>query len=179
MRRLLLAISMFMMGGIICIGRQRNGDNHTTEVGVDIVAATCRSSLRITAGRQLLGHWSLEGVHTLMFGPLSDGMSEEEEEHYGILGPEKPESVRKAEDMVAGEVRLRYWMHKTYEGGYFMAGCRMGHRTGIDGTIGCGYSIRIWRGWRCTISYEVDVRRSYSHQSPQGNGLGFILSYTY
>ena len=60
-----------------------------------------------------------------------------------------------------------------------MAGCRLGDKRGIDGTVGLGYSIRIWQGWRCTLSCEMDIRRSHIQQRLVGDGLGFTISYTY
>ena len=83
------------------------------------------------------------------------------------------------EDTISGGLKIKYWVNETFNGGYIMAGCRFGDRRGLDGTIGMGYSIRIWKGLRWSVSYEFDLRRSYLTQSPKGNGLGLTLSYTY
>lgn len=179
MRRLLLVVSSCLSLSSTCIGQQKKGDGLVTEIGLDIGAVICRKELCLTVGREFAPHWSLEGYHTFVFGRLTKGRNEEEEMHDSILSTEDLSSVEISDDLISGGLRVRYWIKETYKGGYFMAGCRLGDRKGVDGTIGLGYSIQIWNGMRCSISYDIDLRRSSLHKSPKGNGLGITISYTY
>lgn len=175
-----MAVSLCLTGSMACIGRQTKGDDLTTEVGIDIGTLISRGAVGITVGRQFAGHWSIEGNHTLVFGMMLKGRSEEEEMHESFFSAESLSTIKQeAEDMISGGIRVRYWISEPYKGGYIMTGCRFGDSRGIDGTVGSGYAIRIWGGWRCSISFEIDIRRSFLQQSPQGNGLGITLSYTY
>ena len=179
MRRAILIVSLYLIGTATCIGVQRKDEGTTTEIGLDIGAIMSRCALHLTAGRHLWGSWTLEGTHTFIFGRMIRGRSEDEEVHYNEFGTEEAACDEDTYDMVSGGLRVRYWIDDIYKGGYIMTGFRLGYDRGPDGVIGIGYSMKILNGWRCSLSYEMDIRRSWRLQRPAGNGLGLTLSYTY
>jgi hypothetical protein len=177
--RKLLTVSFCMLLCLICAGIPKDAVIPKTEVGLDLGAAIGKHAFTFFIGRQISRQWSLEGSHTLIAGMLTKKADEEELAHYQEFKTEDEQSATNVEDLFSGNIRLKYWLTDIHKGGYFMAGCRIGQRKGMDGTIGAGYSIHIWKGWRCAVSYEIDIRESCIHQRPRGNGLGFTLSYTY
>ena len=179
MKTLVLAAILCLMGSMDCCGRQKKGDGLTSEVGLDLGAIISSGEIRFNAGRQFSGHWSLEGTHTLRLSMLVKGRNTDEEVHYSEFEDIGTSAQTEPDDLMTGGLKVKYWISETYKGGFIMAGCRLGDKRGIDGTVGLGYSIRIWQGWRCTLSCEMDIRRSHIQQRLVGDGLGFTISYTY
>ena len=179
MKTLLLAAALCLIGSMDCCGRHKKGDGASTEIGLDLGAVIGRGEIRFNIGRQFSGHWSLEGTHTLRPGMLRKDRNPDEDAHYSEVEDTGSGTRTEPYCLMEGGIKVKYWMTETYKGGYIMTGCRLGDGRGIDGTVGLGYSIRIWKGWRCTLSCEIDIRRSHIQQKPAGDGLGFTISYTY
>ena len=177
--RTLLAISLFMSICQTCTGRCTRACIPKTEIGVDIGAVINQGALGIHVGHRITKQWSLEGTHTLMAARLIRKPDKDEEVHYGEVDSYALTARTDTTRLMSGGISLKYWFNETYKGGFIMIGGRYGGLGGADGILGIGYSINLWKGMTCAISYEIDLRGSAIREKPAGKGIGFTLSYTY
>ena len=178
MRRLLTAsICTFLC--LTCAGQRNQAKIYATETGIDLGAAIGKGALRFMVGHQFSGNFSIEATHTIMLNRMSKGMSDEEKSHYSqFYGNGTPTETSEKESF-SGDIRAKYWIKRIYEGGFIMTGFTLGGKKGIDATTGIGYSIRLWKGIRLAVSYEIGIRESANCKRPAGNGFGLTLSYIY
>lgn len=177
--RVILAALISLTTCLTCSAQDRRHRVHTTETGIDIGAAIGKGAFRISAGHQFADHWSLDASHTIFVRKLVKGLSEEERSHYEELGENENIHETSDESLHSADVRVRYWIRKAYDGAFIMTGCALRGRKGLDAEIGTGYSIKIWKGIRMSISYDIRLRDSIRMKKLQGNGIALTLSYIY
>ena len=160
-------------------GKSRSNDHPETEIGIDLSEAIGKGAFRITIGKRVSEHWSLEGSHELMIGMLLNKKDDDEKIHYGEVNKVLSYEYTMHDDLITGGISIKYWTAETHKGAFMQAGCKLGTLTGLDCTAGLGYSIGIWRGIRCTISYEINIRDSIIRRKTTGKGISLTLSYSY
>lgn len=167
---------------IYCItssGKQTKGDEVLqTEVGINVFSAIFKGEFSFTVGRELASHWSLSGTSAFKFGRFIKKPNIDEEVHYNEMN-DITDTDMSGNKLFSGGLGIKYWLTETYKGGYMMTGVRYGAITKVDAIIGCGYTINIWNGVKCNISYEIDIKSSILQDKMTGNGISLTLSYTY
>lgn len=165
-----------MISFMSSIDAQSRKDGQLTEVGIDITSVVFKKAFCFTLGHGLSKHWSLEGTSTVSYGILTTKYNSDEKIHYGELNNDTDFETTNSK-LVTGGIRIKYWINDIYKGGYIMTGIRS--ETKLDWTIGGGYSIHVFKGVCCGISYEIDIRNSIQQNRLTGNGISIALSYTY
>lgn len=171
--RKLSALLILLFSGTACLCQEKSEDTGKYIISVDAGGAICSRTMRLSFGRHITDHWSLEGGYAIDFSRTVRIWSQEEREHYNEFLSDSEERKASDTDLIEMDMKLKYWISETFKGGYIMAGVRHGIRQGTGCIAGAGYTFCIWKGLKCSLAYETGLGKL------EDNGLRMILSYTY
>ena len=159
--RSLLAVILVLLTGECAVAQNRYA------IGTDLTGIIRTRAVNISAGCGFTENWSVSWASTIDISPFRNGMSPEEEEHRTEFSPSQTDTKITGSHSIS----VQYWMHTAFTGTYLTGGIRHINNGKTDYTIGAGYCIPVWKGFRMNISYETDILSSLQDEGPSGRGL--------
>lgn len=124
------------------------------QTGVSITCATFRQTLSIEAGYAFSKHWSAQGCAWKGF-PVKERMSQEEKIHNSLLDKTSWSTPGQKKDGFRAEVC--YWPSEAFSGLFLSTGCTYEELGKLDGCIGIGYMMKVWKGIAMSMSLNTGI----------------------
>ena len=169
--RSLIAVAACLLVCLTCGGEEKEKTIWPRSAGMDVCSAAYEGALKFMVSQQFSHHWTIDANYTARLRELRRGFDSEEIEHYSELGYPLNEEDYSEYEMMTGDITVSYWVSEGYRGLFIQTGCRTGVEMRVEGIAGLGYAIKIWKGLRCSLSYDTTIgskRRSH---------LGVTISY--
>lgn len=159
---------------IMCMTCRAEGKDKTIwprSAGIDVGSAVQEGTVKLMVSQQFSRHWSVDACHAIRLGMVCKRADRIEEEHYGTLGYVLAIADDSSYEMMTGDLTVSYWLNECFRGMFIQAGCRSGIKMRWEGIMGLGYSIKVWKGLRCSLTYDTSIgKERKSH-------LGLTISY--
>lgn len=144
--------------------------------GVNITCATFRHTLSIEAGYAFTKHWSAEGCAWKCF-PVKERISQEEKLHNSLLNETARPSAELKKDGFRAEVC--YWPSDAFNGFFLSTGCMYEELGMIDGCIGIGYMMNIWKGIAMSLSLKSGITELMTGSNKLGEHIDIGINYIF
>lgn len=169
--RTLIAVAACLFLWMTCRGEGKEKIIWPRSAGIDIFSAANEGALKLSISQQFSNHWSIDASHTIRFRMTKREAASEVKEHYSMLGYTHVENSDSEHEMMTGDLTLSYWLKEGYGGLFIRTGCRTGVEMRMEGILGVGYTIKVWKGLRCSLSYDTTIGNNRKEQ------LGLTISY--
>ncbi len=170
MRRAVFTLCILLCTTLSGRTREEAGVSIFTDIG----SAVGGRKLTFGFSHRLSPHWSVGGGCS--FNVPHIRWSEEEKEHSGSLGKELRTGGGGFPELQAG---FRYWPGRFCEGWYMEGGCSYAFRGDADIILGCGYTVKIWKGLGFGAGYGLRLFESLKAGTlgPQGITIGIFYTF--
>lgn len=170
MKRLIAAVACLTLC-IACLGNGKERNTWHRMAGIDLGAAIGEGAMKIVISQQFAKHWSIDSRHSVRMNMSRHRLSSEEKEHYEILDYAFEDAGCTDEDIMTGDITISYWINESFRGLSLQAGCSWGIRKNTESILGLGYTIGIWKGLRCSMTYYATLG------CQMNRNFGFTITY--
>lgn len=144
--------------------------------GISITCATFRHTLSIEAGYAFTKHWSAEGCAWKGF-PIKESKSQEEKLHNSLLNEADRPSAGVKKDGFRAE--LCYWPSDAFNGLFLSTGYTYEELGMIDGCIGIGYMMNIWKGIAMSLSFKTGISELMTGSAKLSEHIDIGINYIF
>lgn len=170
MKRIIAAAACLTLS-MTCMGNGKEDNTWHRMAGIDLGAAISEGAMKTVISQQFAKHWSIDARHSVRVNMAKHRLSPEEKEHYETLDHAHDEAACAEKDIMTGDITISYWIKESFRGLSVQAGCRWGIRMNPESILGFGYTIGIWKGFRCTMTYCTALG------GQMNSNLGFTITY--
>ena len=169
--RTLSVVAACLIMCMTCRGEGKENTIWPRSAGIDIGSTVHEGAVKLMISQQFYHHWSVDACHTVRLRMVRKRADHIEEEHYGTLGYAPVKADDSSYEMMTCDLTVSYWLNECFRGMFIQAGCRSGIEMRCEGIMGLGYSIKVWKGLRCSLTYDTSIgKERKSH-------LGLTISY--
>ena len=167
----IITVSACLLLCMICLGQEGKGRTWRRMAGIDLCAAASEQELEFVISQQFFQHWSIDTQCSTHLTQAKRRYSSEEEEHYRTLNYISYGDEENVINSMNSRITISYWMEEAYYGFFLRAGCKCGIAQRPACIIGSGYTIKLWKELRCSLTFDTTVDKQRKSE------LGFTISY--
>lgn len=146
-------------------------------VGIDL-GSTLRDMVpKISVGHAFSSVWSLEVTSDIGIRSMTHEFSEEELNHREETGEELLHDATPGKDNMI-RIGMKRWREDAYNGPFVSGGIAISRSGRTDMTTGGGYAFTIYKGFGGTISYEMEILKTF-REGTSGNEVTIGLHYNF